>query len=216
MQHAVKLVAFDMDGTLTRSELFGIRSHRAALADFHLPPLTDEQIMSVYGTKAHSYMPTLLPSLTAEEIHQYLVAVGKYQLEFAAKYAQSYTGIPQALQTLKQQGYTLAVCSNAHLDYIDVLLTAMGIDSLFDVKQPLKKGGSKADSLQNLIAQTQAQAAVMVGDRTFDIEAARQNHILCIGCMYGLSPSEAQHADILVQSPAQIPQAVQQAIGVCQ
>lgn len=78
MQHAVKLVAFDMDGTLTRSELFGIKSHRAALHDFNLPPLTDEQILSVYGTKAHDYMPTLLPGLTPEQIHEYLVAVGKY------------------------------------------------------------------------------------------------------------------------------------------
>ncbi len=216
MQHAVKLVAFDMDGTLTRSELFGIKSHRAALQDFNLPPLTDEQILSVYGTKAHDYMPTLLPGLTPEQIHQYLVAVGKYQLAFAAKYAQCYEGIPQALQTLKDNGYTLAVCSNAHMDYIDVLLNTMGIESFFHLKQPLNKGSNKVASLQNLIKETNASAAVMVGDRTFDIEAAHQNGILCIGCTYGLAPKEARHADILVDFPAQIPFAVEQAIGKCE
>ena len=54
----------------------------------------------------------------------------------------------------------------------------------------------------------------MVGDRHFDIEAARAVSIPVIGCGYGLAPSEVTGADIVVSDASELPDAVERLLGV--
>ena len=49
----------------------------------------------------------------------------------------------------------------------------------------------------------------MVGDRIFDIQAARANGIPFIGCEYGYAPEEIQDADVVVREAAEIYGAVE-------
>ena len=49
----------------------------------------------------------------------------------------------------------------------------------------------------------------MVGDRKFDIQAARANGIPFIGCAYGYAPQEIREADLVVKEPAEILPAVE-------
>ena len=53
----------------------------------------------------------------------------------------------------------------------------------------------------------------MVGDRIFDMEAARGNSIPFIGCLYGYCPAEMAGSDRTVDCAAAIFDAVQDLIG---
>ena len=54
----------------------------------------------------------------------------------------------------------------------------------------------------------------MIGDRFHDIETATQNGLKSIGCGYGYgSLEELSAADIIVNSPKEIPNAVEKLIG---
>ena len=50
----------------------------------------------------------------------------------------------------------------------------------------------------------------MVGDRIFDLEAAKANHIPFVGCLYGFGPNELSKADIVVEHASEITQAIEQ------
>lgn len=69
------------------------------------------------------------------------------------------------------------------------------------------------DTLGLLLQREEPEAAVMVGDRIFDMEAARGNSIPFIGCLYGYCPAEMAGSDRTVDCAAAIFDAVQDLIG---
>lgn len=72
---------------------------------------------------------------------------------------------------------------------------------------------TKIQTLSLLLKKEKPDAAVMVGDRKFDIEAGRENGLPTIGCKYGFNPQEADLADIVINSAFEIYDAVQQLIS---
>ena len=121
----------------------------------------------------------------------------------------AFEGAEEVLQKLKADGYKLAVCSNATMEHIEMVLKAIGLYDYFDVYQSVEAGlDTKAKTLQKLLQRVQTKTACMVGDRKFDKQAATYNEIYFIGCAYGYAPQEVKEADVVVKSPSEIYEAV--------
>lgn len=209
----MKLVVFDLDGTLNRTDLFTIPASRQALAERGITDKSDEVIMSMVGARGCDIFPALLGTDDSEIGWAYLKRVGELENEYIKTNHGTFPKIKELLLDLHNNGYRTAVCSNASERYIRMVLETLGILEDIDAIQPLLPNLTKDDTLRLLIQREAPEKAVMVGDRHFDKAAARANSIPFIGCLYGYSREEVIDADIAVEQPCEILDAVKKLIG---
>lgn len=208
-----KLVVFDLDGTLNRTDLFAVPAHQKALHESGVTDKTDDFIRSTFGSCSWDYVKQLLGDCDQDTARDYLDRVARYEQEFIRERGRTFDGVPQMLHTLREEGYLTAVCSNASARYINMVLRSLAIDPLIGEVQELRPGMSKNETLALLLGRMKPDAAVMVGDRRFDHEAAKANGLGFIGCLYGFNPQEMADADIQVGTASEIPGAVRALIG---
>jgi len=208
-----KLVVFDLDGTLNRTELYAVPAHKKALADLGIYDKTDADIIANFGARATDAIPNLIGECDEETGFEYLRKVTLYENEFIKEFAGEYDGVSDLLDDLGKNGYKTAVCSNASERYIRMVLTSLNLIDKVDYIQPLLPEMTKNDTLKLLIERVIPNKAIMVGDRIFDKLAAKHNNIPFIGCLYGFEKSEVEDADIAVNSPREILDAVKKLIG---
>ncbi len=204
-----KLVVFDLDGTLNQAHLFTLKSHREALREFGVTDMSDEALMATLGNQYAFYRSDILPGRSEEEYARYWKLQQEREAVNRATDHAAYPGVIEMLSALKDGGYFTAICTNAHPDYGHEIATLLGFHHLIDYVQGIVPGHSKVASLRKLLADTKAKT-VMVGDRIFDLQAARENNVPFIGCLYGYNPAEMETADIQVNAPLDIVPAVEQ------
>lgn len=200
----MKLVVFDLDGTLNRTDLYFVPADAQVRRELGYPPVDDAFIISTIGGRSWDYIKQLIPGATSEEEKAYLARKDELDLEYMEKSSAPFDGIPQMLDRLHAAGCVTAVCSNSSIKYIEAALKHIGIRSQIDEIQSLQPGLSKVETLGLLLARLKPERAVMVGDRYFDLEAARKNSIPFVGCRYGYCPAEIETADYVAGSPAQV------------
>lgn len=205
-------ILLDLDGTLVdsgqgvtesvRSALayFGIREdNRERLNRFIGPPLKDS-FLEFYG-------------FTPEEADR---AVVKYREHYAVKGIHEnriYEGIKDTLAGWRAEGKSLCVCTSKPELYARQILKELRLSVYFDFIGGATFDGTRgrkeevmAYVLANLPENGNARIA-MVGDRKFDIEAAKQMGLMAVGVLYGYGTRrelEAAGADCLAGSAAEL------------
>lgn len=208
-----KYIVFDIDGTLNQTEKYAFLAYQEAFQKYDIKNITQKEIKNFIGCTPQQIAEQFFQNYSEETITLWLKEIEEYEEKYMNLYAQPFPEIKEVLLQLKKEGYKLAVCSNANQIHIGKVLKAIHLYDYFDEYQSVLQGFNKAESLKHLIKRIQADKICMVGDRKFDIDAARQNHIFFIGCKYGYAPEEIKQANIIVSSPSAIYDAVKQLIG---
>lgn len=205
MKPAPKLIVFDLDGTLNRTELFAVEVHRMLQTEFGWPAQSPEEITTIFGAPSYEYMERLLPGSDDATKQRYLKREAEVEYDYM-HLAAAYDGCKQMLTVLRENGWETAVCSNSSFRYISMILNSTGLMHEIDYIQPLEKGMTeKSQSLASLLKRIPHSAAVMVGDTTYDKNAAEANQIPFIGCRYGFRPTEMADVRHTVLTPVEIP-----------
>lgn len=205
-----KLIVFDLDGTLHRTDVFAVKIHQIAQGELGYPVQTPEEIRSTFGMPSNEYLPAFLPGSDEATQRRYVQRVIELENEYLYL-AEPYDGSAQMLEQLRTDGWVTAVCSNSSVRYISTVLKAIHLDALIDEIQPLEPDcDGKGESLARLLARLQPKKALMVGDTIFDLDAARKNDLPFIGCLYGFRPAEMAAADRKVATVPEIPSAAQE------
>ncbi len=213
MQNIEKLVVFDLDGTLNRTELYAVDAALMALSEFGITNFSREDIIRIsFGAVMSDALKIFMPNATDEQKKQYLGRYRIYEFELLEKNGRAFDGVVESLTSLKNDGYKIAVCSNASLRYINLVLNTIGLMPFIDYIQPLLPDLTKNDTLKLLLDEVKPQKAVMVGDRIFDHDAAKANGLKFIGCLYGFCAGEMADADVKIESASQIHGAVKSLI----
>jgi phosphoglycolate phosphatase len=218
--HSIKLVIFDLDGTLIDSRLDLVHSVNAALRHIGRPALPDDVIASYVGDGA----PILIQrALGGEKVDEAVVRKGlefflSYYREHKLDHTTVYPGIFEALTAIRQASNgtgvsqrKMAVLSNKPVNPSRAIVDALRLGNFFSqvyggnsfsTKKPDPEGARK------LLAEygVQPEQSVIIGDSHTDIETGRNAGMHTIGVMYGFAPHSLEKAepDVLVDKPGEL------------
>ena len=200
-----KLAVFDLDGTLSRTELFSVPAAQEIERKFGYPVQDDATIIASFGTNYEESMDAIFPGWDQEIYDYYFLHGGEIQAKYLDR-ARPFDGVPEALDQLRSRGYLVAVCSNSNMRYITMSLRAIGLIDKVDFIQELEEGmTTKGQSLNKLLKTVSPQSAIMIGDTLLDQQAAVDNHIPFIGCSYGFRPHEMCQVEHTVSKASELP-----------
>ena len=215
--HSIKLVIFDLDGTLIDSRLDLVHSVNAALRHIHRPELPEEVIASYVGDGA----PILIQrALGGEKVDEALVRKGlefflSYYREHKLDHTTVYPGIQEALGAIQSSGNgmprKMAVLTNKPVNPSRAIVESLGLGQYFSqiyggnsfsTKKPEPEGALKLVSE----AGVRPELAAIVGDSRVDIRTGRNAGLWTIAVTYGFAPHtlEEEDPDVLVDSPEEL------------
>jgi phosphoglycolate phosphatase len=204
----IPTLIFDLDGTLTDSKPGIVGCLREVL---------EARKMSGYGPldrfigpPVEEWAAELLPHGSAED-----------RLALAREYRACYDrvgwsnnsvfpGVAELLAQLHREGFPLYVCTSKHEHFAVRILESFGIKQYFNGIYGDRndyENHSKSDLLARILSRHAIDhtSAWMVGDRSFDIEAAHLNGIRCLGAAWGYgTPEELAQADAVAATPAEV------------
>jgi phosphoglycolate phosphatase len=211
MTTTLRLVIFDVDGTLvdSQSDILAAMGAAFAAVDQSLP---DRQtVLGVVGLSLDVIFPVLVPDLPASA-HQKMAQAYKdayMDLRAQAGAAQSspfYPGALEALRTLHDMpDVLLGVATGKSKRGLDKLIEGHGLDGLFVTQQVADFHPSKPHPSMILQAMAETgvtpQDTVMIGDTSFDMEMAAAAGVYGIGVGWGYhSYHRLEKARVLIDS----------------
>lgn len=198
----MKVIIFDLDGTLSRTDRFMVPSIRSAMEQMGLPKWTDKEILSTIGEPVEETNYRLFGKSQCEMADCFWHEVAHYYDAVFHESVESYEGADRLLDELHKQNYRTAVCSNADRDYIEEVLGKIGLLDKIDKIRPIIPGKGKIESLRAFLQEEKPEFALLVGDRFYDLEAARANQTIFVACLYGCgTEEELKNADYTIEKP---------------
>jgi len=209
--HSIKLVIFDLDGTLIDSRLDLVHSVNAALRHIQRPELPDDVIASYVGDGA----PVLIQrALGGEAVDEAIVRKGlefflTYYREHKLDHTTVYPGIQEALASIQGSANgmprKMAVLTNKPVNPSRAIVEALGMSSYFSqvyggnsfsTKKPDPEGALRLVSE----AGVHPDQAAIVGDSHVDIRTGRNAGLWTVAVTYGFSPQtlEVETPDVIV------------------
>lgn len=214
---SIKLVIFDLDGTLIDSRLDLVHSVNAALRHIGRPELPDEVIASYVGDGAPILIQRALGDETTDEslVRKGLEFFLAYYRQHKLDHTIVYPRIAEALAAIQNSANgdprKMAVLSNKPVNPSRAIVEALGLGQFFShvyggnsfpSKKPDPEGARKLLDENHV----RPEQAAIVGDSHVDVETGRNAGLWTIGVTYGFAPHtlEDEPPDVLVDTPQEL------------
>ena len=189
-------VLLDLDGTVTDSAPVILASFCAAFDDLGIAVPDRARLMSFVG-----------PPL-AETFARYAGLTGRANARAVAAYRSHYRelmyrapvdkGVPALVRSLHESGVPLALATSKRESLARLIIEHTGLGPCFDAVTGAAdddRGGEKAVVIARALVLLSAAGAdtsrvVHVGDRSYDVEGARQAGVECIGALWGYGDAD--------------------------
>ncbi|MHA1513716.1 MAG: HAD family hydrolase [Candidatus Hodarchaeales archaeon] len=178
----VDTIIFDVDGTLFNGQSLSLPIFKNCL--------------SIY------IFTDLLPEAPLEVINSLTECVQKAEIsDLQNGKGELFNNVLTVLSTLKDRGYKLAICTNAPKGYFNAMVERFQFKKYFQVMLAagLFVNKDKIWMVQEILKKLNSEDFAVVGDRYHDIEAAKANNGLSVGCAYGFGLKEVEKADHIIE-----------------
>jgi len=216
----LRLVIFDVDGTLVDSQAHIAAAMTAAFAAEGLAPPPLPAMLSVVGLSLPVALARLAPDLSEEGRAR---MVERYRGQYFTRRTETasplYPGARAAIEALAAQDNTLlGIATGKSGRGLDAILAAHGLARHFVTRQHADLHPSKPHPAMVLAALDETgvapENAVMIGDTEFDIAMGRAACVRTLGVRWGYHPAERlAAADALIEDFAALPGALDRLWG---
>jgi phosphoglycolate phosphatase len=191
-----EVILFDLDGTLTDSQVGIVNSVQYALAKMDIAIADPRQLANFLGPPLHESFREFY-GFDAERTRRAVDFYRERYTRLGMFENKVYPGIAQLLAELTRRGRRLFVATSKAEVYARRIVAHFQLDHYFEAIVGSNLEGTrsvKADIIAAVIAgygleQLRGQM-VMVGDRKHDLLGAQANHIAAIGVTYGYGTME--------------------------
>lgn len=211
-----RVLFFDLDGCLVDSTLPIRESLNAAFLPLGLPQITDAELPRFIG-------PPIRVSFTAlaqehgrhdDTVEAMIATYREVYSVISVERAISYPGMHQTLERLVETE-RLAICTSKTQVLVPPILEALGYTDFFEaVVGPLEDDQEgKIETLGRAINQVnpfRRDDSAMIGDRYYDIDAARAHGLVGVGVAWGFG----DHDELSVAGAHHIVDKPQELFGV--
>ncbi len=204
-----KNILFDLDGTLTDPALGIKNSIRYALNKQNRPTLDDETLNAFIG-------PPLIDTfmkfcnVTRKEAESLVTDYREYFRLKGMFENKVYPMIPEMLKALKDEGRALFVATSKPEPFAKTILEHFDLAKYFDFigGSTLQETRTKKTEVIQYVLETNhldAAECLMVGDRCYDIEGAKNCNMKVAAVLFGYGDEEElKDADYLINSPMEL------------
>ncbi len=215
----MRLVIFDVDGTLVDSQAIIHEAMCATFADFDIEPQPIEKTRSIIGLTLNLAIARLLERPVDDEIETMTVRFKEHYmrlLQVPAMQSVLYEGIESVVDLLNQQDETLlAIATGKSRQGLKKLIETPQFKGKFVAWRSADDCPSKPHPAMILecceVAGCTPAQTVMVGDASFDMEMAVTARAGALGVSLGYQSTKelmSAGARMIVDKPAELPRAI--------
>ena len=213
MTSALKLILFDVDGTLVDSQGTIVACMTAAFADQGLAPPTPEAIRAIVGLSLPQALAILAEdqsdAVQARLVEGYKSSYKAARLREGAAHSPLFPGAREMLEVLHAvPEYILGVATGKSQRGLDGLIEVHDL-KMFVTRQVADHHPSKPHPSMVLTAMSETGIppadTVMIGDTTFDMEMGRAAGVTTIAVDWGYHPADRLVADYRLSRFADLP-----------
>lgn len=188
----MKLIVFDLDGTLVNAYTPVYRSLNYVLKQCGLKPVGHATVKRSVGWGDRNLLGRFIPP---EQLEQALQSYRRHHKKALSSGVRLMPGAGRLLNTLKKDGYRLAVASNRSTGSSRIILKYLGIDKHFSYilcGDKLNNLKPHPEILLRILKRFAVKPgeAVYVGDMTIDIETGRRAKVKTVSVVTGSSTRE--------------------------
>ena len=174
----IKLVAFDLDGTIGDTIPLCIRAFKKAVMPYIGYELSDDDVIQTFGLNEQGMIGSIIDTPHKERA-----------------LTRPFSGIREMIIDLKQSGIIVALITGKGLKSCDITLQQFDMNTLFDkVLTGNEVRNIKADSLKWLLQSYHLSPCevVYIGDTIADIKACKAIGVDCLSAAWGVPEKVAQ------------------------
>ncbi|MGN1402519.1 MAG: HAD family hydrolase [Bacillus sp. (in: firmicutes)] len=203
----MRAIIFDMDGTLFQTDTILERSLQDTFEHLRTMKVWNQETpIRKYRDMMGVPLPVVWEALLPEHsnkcrqrandlFHQRLIEnikIGKGAL---------YPHTKEIFRFLKKNGFHIFVASNGQTEYLDAIIQYYDlhhwIKETFSIQQIQTQ--NKSDLVRAIIQKYDIDSGAVVGDRLSDINAAKENNLVSIGCNFDFAQEEElSQADVVI------------------
>ncbi|WP_099468779.1 HAD family hydrolase [Konateibacter massiliensis] len=179
----IKLIAFDLDGTICDSLSLCTHAFRKAVSPYAGHELSDEEIFRTFGLNETGMIKAIIEKNWEDALQDFYT----YYEEFHYMCTSCFSGIPELIGFLKEKGITVSLITGKGEKSCHMTLQKLELDNAFsDVLCGNDHAHNKAENMQLLIDKyaLAKDEFLYIGDAITDVTACKSIGITCLSAAW--------------------------------
>lgn len=180
----IKLVAFDLDGTIGETVPMCIRAFEQAVSPYAGRTLSEREITQTFGLNEVG----MIKMVAGEKWREALNAFYPVYEKMHGECPEPYDGICELIDILKKDGVLVALITGKGEKSCRLTLEQFGMQDLFcSIKTGAEDRPNKAEAIEELLHDyhLEKKEFYYVGDAVSDVTACRKAGVTCLSAAWG-------------------------------